>query len=160
MNTTITVEETDLKKVYCAADEDGKKVLAELFGDQVLNRISSRVRSFEEACVQLGHSAEFVLQGVSPVDDKAIVAFLKLFVIVRALNGGWVPDWNNTDEYKYYPWWDLQKSKTNPSGFRLDLVCDICSHSTVGSRLCYKSRELAEYAAETFLDLYRDLMVL
>lgn len=123
----------------------------------------NRITTFTEACKVLNLDPEKVLPDVSafpPPHQAALTAAGKLFIIAEALNEGWKPDWTN-DDYKYYPWFDLEKDEdNNPSGFRLDYVDCHYSLSCVGSRLCFKSRELAEYAGTQFTDLYRDLMVL
>lgn len=118
------------------------------------------ITSFEEAIEKLG-LPDSALPDVSkcPTDQQAaITAHAKLLIIVQALNDGWKPDWNNDDEYKYYPWWDMEKTEDNPSGFGLGRVGYGLAVSSVGSRLCFQSRALAEHAAEHFIDLYRDMM--
>jgi hypothetical protein len=123
-----------------------------------------KIESFENACKALNLDPEKVLPDVSafpPPHQAALTATCKLFIIADALNEGWKPDWNNDEEYKFYPWFDLEKHETyDPSGFRLFGVHSRYDDSDVGSRLCFKSREIAEYAATQFIDLYRDLMVL
>lgn len=123
----------------------------------------NRITSFEEACRALGLDAEKVLPDVSafpPPHQAALIAAGKLFIIADTLNEGWKPDWNNDEEYKYYPWFDLEKDKNNPSGFRLNGVYCGYAGSGVGSRLCFKRRDIAEYAATQFIDLYREFMVI
>jgi hypothetical protein len=121
------------------------------------------IKTFEDACKKLNLNPEKVLPDVSAFPhphQAALTAAGKLFIIADALNEGWKPDWNNDDEYKYYPWFDLEHNKKhNPSGFRLGNVIYGCTRSAVGSRLCFRSRELANYAGTQFIDLYRDLMV-
>ncbi|MBS1988726.1 hypothetical protein JST56_07105 [Candidatus Dependentiae bacterium] len=73
----------------------------------------------------------------------------KLTVITRALNGGWTPDWNNSGEYKYYPWFYCK------DGFSFFLVDSHFTGTGVGSRLCFRNEEIAEYAATQFIDLYK-----
>lgn len=123
-----------------------------------------QIKTFEDACKTLNLDPEKVLPDVSafpPPHQAALIATGKLFIVADALNEGWKPDWNNDEEYKYYPWFDLEKHETyNPSGVRFYGVNYGYDYSDVGSRLCFKSREIAEYAATQFLDLYRDLMVL
>lgn len=124
----------------------------------------NRITTFTEACKVLNLDPEKVLPDVSafpPPHQAALTAAGKLFIIADALNEGWQPDWNNDDEYKYYPWFDLEKNEDdNPSGFRLCNVLYDYANSLVSSRLCFKSRDLAHYAGTQFVDLYRDLMVL
>ena len=121
------------------------------------------IKTFEAACKAKGLSPENCIPDVStyPAEhQKAVVAAAKLFIVVDVLNDGWKPNWNNDDEYKYYLWFDMEKSKSNPSGFRLDYVDFNYTDSHVGSRLCFKSREVAEHAAKHFISLFKDLMVL
>ena len=85
-------------------------------------------------------------------DEKAY-KLLKLIAIT--LNEGWTPDWNNDNQYKYYPWFYMGGS----SGFRCSGCGDWRSGSDVGSRLCFKTRELAEYAANQFTETYKQFML-
>ena len=122
-----------------------------------------KIKTFEDACKSLNVDSEKVLPDVSAfplVHQKALTAAAKLMIIITVLNGSWVPDWNNDDEYKYYPWFDMEKDENNPDGLRLNDVNCYYSASFVGSRLCFKSRDLAEYAAEQFLDLYKDYFLI
>lgn len=124
----------------------------------------SLIKSFEEACEKSSLDAS-KLPDVSmlPIKhQKAIVANYKLFVIAEALNDGWVPDWNDSNEWKYYPWFYMSGDKDNVSGsaFSYYHYADDHSYSNAGSRLSYKSSELAEYAGNTFLDLYKDLFIM
>ena len=122
--------------------------------------IKEKVKSFEDACNTLGlNPEEFKIQYPEQFahHSKAIQAHLKLVIIAEALNEGWTPNWDDWDERKYYPWFDMEGS--SGSGFSFHVcVCD-CSDSHVGSRLCFASRELAEYAGEQFTDLYKDYFV-
>jgi hypothetical protein len=121
-----------------------------------------RITTFEEAC-QVKNMDPKTLQFVAPhsfAHMKAVLAFAQLVIIAEVLNEGWVPDWNNDDEYKYYPWFDLEKTDENPSGFSLDSVRCYYSDSSVPSRLCFKNRELAEYAVRTFEQLYKDYFLI
>jgi hypothetical protein len=78
----------------------------------------------------------------------------KLVIIIKALNEGWKPNWNDRSECKYYPWFDLE------SGFVLRSVSCNREISSVGYRLCFKSETLAKYAAAQFVDLYKDFFII
>jgi hypothetical protein len=124
---------------------------------------SKQIKSFEEACKAQGLDPEKALLDVSAYPkshQSALIAVAKLIIIAEVLNDGWKPDWNNDDEYKYYPWFDMEKDSNNPSGFLFHDAYYSYAGSGVGSRLCFKTRELAEYAGTQFLDLYRDYTVL
>ena len=76
-------------------------------------------------------------------------------ILCKSLNEGWQPDWDDSSEYKYYPWFYMGGSL----GFRYYGCADWDSFSDVGSRLCLKSSELAEYAGKQFTDLYQKFMI-
>ena len=84
-----------------------------------------------------------------------MIAYKKLKLITKVLNEGWTPNWNNNNERKWYCWFYMDKP-----GFRLGAADYADDVTYVGSRLCYRTRKLAEYAAKQFIDLYRDLMVI
>lgn len=119
----------------------------------------SKIKTFEAACKELQLDPEKCLPKVTGVPKQhqdAIVAHAKLVIITEALNEGWKPDWKNDDEYKYYPWFNL----CSGSGFSFDGYGYIDSGSHVGSRLCFKTRDLAEYAGKQFIKLYEQYFVL
>lgn len=106
------------------------------------------IKTYEQACKKLKQE---------PADLTNIPAelhsLIKLTTIIQALNKGWKPDWNSTSERKYMMWWYW-----NGTAF-----VDYVSYSwdgaaSVGSRLCFKNSELAEYCAKTFGDLWNDYL--
>ena len=46
------------------------------------------------------------------------------------------------------------------AGFSYGGYDDWNANSDIGSRLCFKTRELAKYMGETFIDLYKDYFVM
>ena len=122
--------------------------------------ITDKVKSFEDACQLLGIEPNVPEVSMLPENhQKAIVAHYKLVIIAEAVNEGWKPNWDNWDERKYYPWFDLEGSSSG-AGFSYD-DCDVWyANSLVGSRLCFKTWELAEHIGKTFIDLYKDYFLL
>lgn len=113
------------------------------------------IKSFEDACAKLGIDPEnkpevFLL---SEEFRKSIVAVYKLIIIYKAINDGWIPDWGNWDQYKYYPWYRVLSS-----GFGFSFSYYFCDHTftSVGSRLCTDTSEKAMYIAEQFKAEYQD----
>ena len=117
----------------------------------------TKIKSFEDACKILNLDSS-LLPDVSMISEtlrKFIVATYKLTIIAQALNSGWEPDWDNSSEWKYAPYFRM-----SGSGFScLDCV-NGDSNSDLGSRLCFKSREIAKYAGEQFTDLYKEQMLI
>ena len=81
-----------------------------------LRPVTERVKTFEDAVVELGESHPLVLQYKFNFSDEAgwadseyareFEAYLKLRIITEALNEGWKPQFIG-NEYKYSPWYDF-----------------------------------------------------
>ena len=120
---------------------------------------ANEIKSYEDACLMLGLNPEnlpIVDHLPDESDRKSIIAYYKLIVITRALNEGWEPDFSNHNQNKYFVWiW------FDAAGF----VCVLSSYGPsiasayVGSRLCFKNRDLANHAKNNFLDLYKDYLI-
>lgn len=153
---TLQIHEKNAIAAYNNADDKGKTMLVNLFGDKVFNqKITDRVKSFEDVLSTLGFTkdafeAEVESCDLSP-DEKA---YMQIKLIVQALNEGWTPDWNNGNQAKYWPYFNMQ------DGFSFNGVDSSYRYSTVSSRLCFKSRELAEYAAKQFINIYKAFSII
>lgn len=158
---TLQIKQDSLLVAFRNAGKEGKQVLSDLFGKQVAlyDNITDRVKSFEDACQVLGISTNVPeVKGLPRKHQKAIIANYKLIIIAEALNEGWKPNWQDSDEYKYYPWFDM----SNPAGVGFSHTHSAASSSSAnfGSRLCLKNRELAIYFGQTFTDLFNDSLLL
>jgi hypothetical protein len=122
------------------------------------------ITSFADACKALKLKTTCLpdVSAFPKEHQQALLAHAQLVIIAQALNDGWKPDWNNTDQWKYYPWFEIEASKDKPSGFGFSSSDCVCwgSTSAVGSRLCFKSRSLAIYAGKQFADLYKQYFLL
>jgi hypothetical protein len=124
------------------------------------------LKTFDDACAVEKLNPKKVIPDFKayPVKDrKAMIAHAKLVIIARALNRlanngkQWKPNWKNGLWDKYYPWFWMNGGS---SGFR-SYGCDSWdSISSVGSRLCYISREVGEYAGKQFVKLYKEYFVM
>ena len=92
-------------------------------------------------------------EGLDP-DEKAY-RIIKL--LAKTLNEGWIPNWDNSNENKYFPWFYMDGGS---SGFRFGGRVIWLSHSSVGSRLCFKSSAMANHAGRNFTEVYKRLMVI
>lgn len=114
-----------------------------------------KIASYEDACRVLNIQPinEEVFNIFPKEDQRSMLAYHKLTVITRALNNGWKPNWDDQNEWKYYPLFRYVNA---------GLSCASTSNAAattyahIGSRLCFPTSALAKYAAEHFADLYRD----
>ena len=149
--------------------------------------VTERIKTFDDACNALGDEHPLVTQyrltaaaykGDPMTED--FIAYLKLRIIVAALNEGWEPKFTE-DEYRYFPWFyfytkeeydkldDEEKGRcvlrsgnntNSDNGF---VVCFASidaslSNTYYGSRLAFRTRELAAYAGRQFTEEWADFM--
>ena len=119
--------------------------------------ITEKVKTFEDACKVLGLEPKNlpIVENLPEKDRQSIIAYYKLTIIVRALNEGWEPDFTDWNEWKYWNWFYVEAHGAS-AGFASAATSNAASYAPahVGSRLCFKTRELATYAREQFRDLY------
>lgn len=124
--------------------------------------IRERVKSYEDACKVLGiqpHDAHALGKQGFRSDE---IARRELETITEALNEGWKPNWNDTNEYKYYPWFYIEP---NTNGACAGLSCTAASSAAtnsdayVGSRLCFHDSDTARYAGRQFTKLYEQILL-
>lgn len=137
-------------KVFVNVDD--RKIEIELTADQEEIVRSHKygdyrdIKTFEDACSAIG--IEWIEPDSLPND---VVAYMKLRIICQALNGGKWTDYSDTDEAKYYPWFNAAGSGV---GFSCFAYVSDSSHSCVGSRLVFSTSQMAKYAGNQFLDIY------
>ena len=113
------------------------------------------IKSFEDACKK-ENIDPLLLPDVSMIPEQfrsAIINVFKLMIIFKAINNGWTPDWSNTSEYKYYPWFWFSPSGV---GFSGTTYLYARTDASVGSRLCTDTIEKAEYIAKMFENEYKE----
>lgn len=189
----------NIKAAYEVADENGKNMLCALYPD-VFNQpqkraesnrpVTERVKTFDDACHELGETHPLVqhlnlvehhlADHLDGMDD--VLAYLKMRIVVAALNEGWTPDWSNKDEHKWYPWfYILTEEEYNDldeddkcrvvgrasynayafGGLVYSYASSVSSYSCAvyGARLAFKSKELAVYAGQQFGELWASFLI-
>ena len=75
--------------------------------DEKPKNVMERIKTFEDACNELGIDHNEWMQDKKELGLEAdVIAYLKLRIIAAALNEGWKPQFT-TDEYRYFPWFCL-----------------------------------------------------
>lgn len=186
MNIDFTPEQ--LVAFYRSTSADGRKAVKEALGEKFSEALpaTERVKTYEDAVKELGNNHPLV-EAASSADwrftnpeGKDIIAYLKLRVIVAALNDGWKPQFV-PGEQRWYPWYELiskddyeamseddkqerrcvGRSSHNAYAYGGLVFSDACSassnsYASDGSRLAFKSEALAEYAGKQFAELFAD----
>ena len=103
---------------------------------------------------------ESLVDDINPKHIEALMALNKLFTIAEAWNkaDGFVPDFSDCSQDKFFPWFKYDK---DAAGF----VCadtynaPTAAGASIGSRLCFKTRERAEQFGKKFTDLYNKVFL-
>jgi hypothetical protein len=149
---SLNIDLKTAKKVYPESPDWFQELLSKEFGKDLVNKISfESIKTFEDACEALNKDP---YAEINKCDSSDEIAYKKLKIIIEAINQGWKPDWNDSNQQKWYPWFDLS------SGFGFDDSCYSCAFTFAdcGSRLCFESKEKSNYAAQQFLDLYKQFI--
>lgn len=157
------VEEAQDTVKKLTEDEGNGSIFDYFYKEEDYEEITDRVKTYEDACKVLG---------VEPINEQNAkaqgfrsdeIARRKLETIAAALNEGWKPDWNNTDQYKYYPYFYIQENAKGKGSAGLSYAftnyAAALTFATVGSRLCFYASRLARYASNQFTDLYEQILI-
>jgi len=141
----LKIKATKALEAYNEASEENKQMLVTLLGEEnFITDIKQRVTGYSSACKVLKRKEctldHFAFLGASQA--KRQFARHKIATVIEAINNGWLPDWDNDNQYKYYNYFYNKKN-----GFSSDVVA-YCSYCFVGSDLLLENRENAEYVAK------------
>lgn len=157
------VEEAQDTVKKLTEDEGNGSIFDYFYKEEDYEEITDRVKTYEDACKVLG---------VEPINEQNAkaqgfrsdeIARRKLETIAAALNEGWKPDWNNTDQYKYYPYFYIQENAKGKGSAGLSCAAAYCAatnaYAYIGSLLCFYALRLARYAGNQFTDLYEQILI-
>ena len=151
--------------------------------DKSKKNITNRIKTFDDALEELGpnHSLVKEYEAICKADvTENTIVYSRLCVITAAMNEGWRPRFVK-EEYRYFPYFYLytneeisrmseeEKSSvvflSNSSAYAYGGVAYACAYNdsvyvaNVGSRLAFKTEELAEYAGKQFTKLYAEYLL-
>lgn len=157
------VEEAQDTVKKLTEDEGNGSIFDYFYKEEDYEEITDRVKTYEDACKVLG---------VEPINEQNAkaqgfrsdeIARRKLETIAAALNEGWKPDWNNTDQYKYYPYFYIQENAKGKGSAGLSFAhsnnAATYTSANIGSLLCFYALRLARYAGNQFTDLYEQILI-
>ena len=182
MSKNIQIQQENVLNAYKNASDEQKELLEHLFGREVFKPVDvkERIKTFADAAKAVGiEDPEEWESGYSDVEPD-ILAYFKLRIITKALNEGWEPKFI-PGEYRWAPYFllytkeEIEKMNAETKArvvFRSSFYAsagggvsyavayyDSASvYAYVGSRLAFKSEELAEYAGKQFTEIYADFI--
>ena len=198
MKEVIEVKRDDLRELYqvltnypAISKEQVQNEMHKVFGEDTFKPkdITERVKTFEDACRELGEEHPFVSAYTAWIkheefdDQEDILAYMKLRIICAALNEGWEPQFTE-DEWRYYPWnilwteeelseksdeWKTDRHLISTGEYQTDYAGLAFANSHyapsiagayVGSLLCLKSDTLAVYCGKQFINIWADFYLI
>lgn len=198
MKEVIEVKRDDLRELYqvltnypAISKEQVQNEMHKVFGEDTFKPkdITERVKTFEDACRELGEEHPFVSAYTAWIkheefdDQEDILAYMKLRIICAALNEGWEPQFTE-DEWRYYPWnilwteeelseksdeWKTDRHLISTGEYQTDYAGLAFANSYrapsnaaahFGSRLCLKSDTLAVYCGKQFINIWADFYLI
>ena len=101
--------------------------------------------NFEKACEVLG-IPPIIPEGLSP----SMQAQYQLEKIIKVANDGWTPNFDDTDEWRYYPIFDVDGQALGRGR--------CCSTTCVPAPTLFKDEDLCLKVVEENLELYRQML--
>lgn len=116
-------------------------------------------RKHSEKVANLEDVARLVTD-INPKHIEALIALNELFTIAEAWNkeDGFVPDFSDWDQYKWYPSFIYDKHIARYIYYRSSHAIKHATSSS-GTRLCFKTPERAEQFGKQFVDLYNKVFL-
>ena len=142
-NKQITLSFELAKEMFAGENKQLKKLAIETYPEL------GEITTVEQAVNYLGEQDETVitlraLQSVLKENHYSLVT-QELIVVVKALNEGKVLDWNDSNEIKYYLWWDLENNC-------FYVVHDCYHYARISSRLCLSNDQNVNHLVKHFND--------
>ncbi len=153
------INSSDKENVYLAACllRSPNNELSKSETKKALNQIplEYRIKDYIDVCEELGEdqlSLDHFSHLPKHMREKSL-AYAQLQQIVKLLNDKWKPDWNNTNEYKWYPWFRYN------SGLGLAFDGSGCHVGvSVGGVAFFKDEVVSNFVGKTFIYIYEKLI--
>lgn len=155
MEKILKITSKEALKLYKESNDKFKILLEESFGKQIFSsKLIDRIKCFDDILEELNCDELDIIPYKTPKNkkQKSQNAFAKIQAISEVLNEEEILDFNNKNNYKYYPYFYKENN-----GWVLDSGADDGSLGASAGFGCYfKSSELALFAGKVFRDIYLD----
>ena len=182
---TLNIDKEKAINAYQQGSEEEKKVLEKVFGVETFKpkTIKDRIKTFDDALKELGPN-HILVKEYNVINNNMTTLSMKYYsrlcIITAALNEGWRPKFVE-GEKRYFPYFRLYSSeeirqmskeeksrvvcRSNSSAYANGGVSCAGANddsaivsASIGSRLAFKTNELAKYAGKQFGKLYANYL--
>lgn len=116
------------------------------------DKITDRIKTMDDVYSEFGIDKTTFEKSFTFKEDLDAA---KVRLITKAFNEGWEPNWSNSSETKYTPYFQI-----SGVGFSLSSSDYWITYADVGSRLCFKSKELCLFAIEKFKTEFENYFII
>jgi hypothetical protein len=153
----MNITQETAKKLYPKSEDWFKEMLDNEFGRETFLGTDFRnFKTFDDCCRICGTTEEEFEKKWKeiPVDFQTI-AFERLKIINQAINQEWIPDYFDTNQYKWAPWFNVSSSGFD---FSDSYYYYVDSNAYVGFRLCFETKEKSNYAGRYFTRYFQEFI--
>lgn len=153
----VNISDIDLSYAESSATGDQKAKLIAAGIKFATTGLLNSVSTMDDIWLKLGVDPKAVL----PFDEsrnlskrqRSANAFIKIGYISEYFNQGWIPDFANRSQYKYYNWFERAGS-----GWVFGICYDGFCCGGCGFGCYFRSSEIATHVGKKFIDVYRDYL--
>lgn len=169
----IEIEKTKLEVAFSVACGNTRTVLLALFGEDAVMPDKPdysdyhNVKTMDDVFAATGCNKEEFEKKLADLPED-VQAFMLLRLIRKALNPTWIPNWADTNERKYFPYFSIILPAGvggAGSGSNLGVSCldssDVASYSGAGcgGALASENREIAIWFGEHFAEIWKGYLL-
>lgn len=169
----IEVKKKNLEAAYKVASANTKEVLVTLFGEGAVKPEKPNysdyhnIKTMDDVFAATGVDKEEFEQKIADLPED-VQAYMLLRLIRQALNPTWKPNWADTDEWKYFPYFSIE-IPAGVGGASSGVLLGVSvlystnvastSHASCGGALASENREIAIWFGEHFAEIWKGYLL-
>lgn len=147
----VEISEELIQQGYKEANNDQKKLIEKYFKIETPKSIIDQIKDINSVYKILGVKRNLPYKTPKTKEEKCLNAIYDLLNIAKAYNGNWIPDWKNSNEYKWVIYF---------SGGGSGLDCSYVNHGcSYPSGAHFSKKEYAEDSKVKFENIWLDFFM-
>lgn len=159
-NNIIEVEDDIILKGYNEADLEQKELIRKYFKINTPENLIDKLKTWEDVlnyAKEKGYNFSLPYPKSTTIKEEiSLNALCKIHLLAKVFNEGWIADFKDSDQYKYYPWFERKSS-----GLVFGVTCCQIVRSNDWSALSYfKNKDIVDYIGRNkeFVNIYNEYL--
>lgn len=160
VESSIEIEEETILKGYNQANSEQKVLLEKYFKINKPINLIEKIKTWKDVlkyAKEKGYTFNLPYPEKTKVKEEiSLNALCKIHLLAKVFNENWVADFNNSNQYKYYPWFEKKSS-----GWVFDVADYLRSNSSGwGSFSYFKNSDIVNYIGnnQEFINIYNEYL--